>query len=158
MDFENSTIRNKLEEDLIRNDEKITVMTKPHFDFESFKQLMSELDSNSEKINALEKDNKKIQHCILEKIQKATLDWEPVLNEKAVVVRPTTRNAWYVWYAGNDYGHRFKEVPAGIPGFNHFYRLEKEDQPEGEWYIVPLEFFLELQKMVSFHVFPEKHR
>lgn len=133
-------------------------MAKTHFDFEAFKSMMKELNANSEKIDALEKENQKIRRRILKKIQKATLDWEPILNEKAVVVRPVTRDAWYVWYAGNDYGHRFKEVPAGIPGFNHYYRLEKEEQPEGELYIIPLAFFLELQKIASFNVFPEKHR
>jgi hypothetical protein len=57
-------------------------MVKTHFDFGSFKSLMNELSSNSDKIDALEKENQKIQHCILEKIQKATLDWEPVLNKR----------------------------------------------------------------------------
>ncbi len=136
---------------------RTTIVSKVNFDFEFFKSLMSELSSNSDKIDALEKENQKIQRRILKKIQEATLDWEPSLNEKAVVVRPASRDAWFVWYAGNDYGHRFKEVPMGIPGFNHFYRLEKEDKPEGGWYIVPLEFFLDLQKMISFNVFPEKH-
>lgn len=124
----------------------------------ALKSLMAEIESNNEKIRELKSSNEQLTDQVIKRLWLATQDWEPAVNEKAVVVRPDDHVAWFVWFVGDQGRMRFKEAPIEVEGFNNYYSMEKDEEPvHAVFYIIPLSFFEELQKTISFTVYQEKH-
>jgi hypothetical protein len=133
---------------------------------------ISEIKDKFHKIEAIKKSIKGLKKeledeykSIDEKIHKGLIefDWQPKYNEKVIHINTSSRDAWYLWYVeswGNN--NRFREAPADFPkhSINNYYSqpMQPDAKNSTHSWIIPLTLFKEIEEVISFNIYPEKHQ
>ena len=127
-----------------------------------FKASVQEITAITQQIKVLEESREQYYQTLDRLVRQCLIDydWQPYYNEKAVRIVLDDQVAWHLWYlekTGDCF--RFREVPNDFPHIRNYYRQEilpLEINDTHGW-IVPLSLFQELNKFMTYNVYPDKH-
>ena len=118
-----------------------------------FEQQQS-INAKRAQIKQLEKDIELVSNNITTSLWKEIAHWQPYRDEMAICFYPESSSAIYVWYV-EPFGecHRFKETPTYEPSIRNYYRQEKTPQKGGEFIVIPLTTFEQLNRELRIDVY-----